>query len=676
MSLADTVRFIASMSAFVVFIELVKAHRSSLWAGTWSLRLDGIAAGYAVYFGVATVLSLALLACLKRFICKPLRRAYALVPGAVMLGLWLVVAACADEIRLATVLFVVMVLGAATVASLGGPWLRRTVTNLGIAAFCGVLMLVVADGRFYLSADRPNVITLWAFGVWAGVFALASLARTRNAAKHMPAAIAVAGVVIASGLMRSHSDSGADDPSLLLITADAARADWTDWAVLENTGDPEANFGLGTRPAVRYERCYSLAPWTLPSMIGMFTSQYPASISPGADEAQYMAELERYGVDEGAVLLAELLKERGYVTGACVANGLLYDPDGLLRGFDHTRLYSYRTHVRRGLLDNLPILQDSLMRVFPGVVDKRPADTTAAVTAYADRFLSRYRGRPFFLWLHYMDPHGPYAPPERYQPDDGGPPVFCPADPYWDAPPTDANGDIIVPESERAHIAALYRGEIQYVHEAIDGLLDKHFGEHGAGWPYICITSDHGEEFWDHGRQGHGQSLYDELVQVPLAITGPDIAPRSIHRPVSGLDVIPTLAGLVGLSPQDAWRGRALQEALRDELVPVPAESCFAQATNPIVTRHPLQMIVGIDCKLIRELGTNRIELYGVAVGALLDEQENTAEKEPRTVDALLGVLDEWSNSFPATFEERGDGTESTQPDSDVIQRLRGAGYL
>ena len=166
-----------------------------------------------------------------------------------------------------------------------------------------------------------------------------------------------------------------------------------------------------------------------------------------------------------------------------------------------------------------------------------------------------------------MEPHSPYGPPAPYDrvfdPDYDGSPVRMPplerADVDqgfrdWEAMPA---GRAALPERERQNMIALYDGEIGYVDSLIDGFL-KRLREMGLyEGSLIVVTADHGEEFYDHGGWFHGQSLYDELIRVPLIVKMPGqlLAGSRPQEPVSGVDLVPSILSVAGVSVPEGVEG-------------------------------------------------------------------------------------------------------------------------
>jgi arylsulfatase A-like enzyme/Tfp pilus assembly protein PilF len=221
--------------------------------------------------------------------------------------------------------------------------------------------------------------------------------------------------------------------------------------------------------------------------------------------------------------LAERMKAAGYITGAIVGSVVLDSSLGLDQGFDE---YDDRMAVRPAETIAVADLQ-------------RPAGdvTRAAIAWLKGKAGSQGAGRPWFLWVHYFDPHLPYAPPDRYAAASPGRP---------------------------------YDGEIAYVDAELGALL----GSIDRRRTLVVVTADHGEALGDHGEPDHGFFLYDSTLRVPLIIAGarsggdrgsgaaPQIAPRIVAEQVRSIDIAPTIADIAGLADDPASDGTSLVSLL------------------------------------------------------------------------------------------------------------------
>jgi arylsulfatase A-like enzyme len=168
------------------------------------------------------------------------------------------------------------------------------------------------------------------------------------------------------------------------------------------------------------------------------------------------------------------------------------------------------------------------------------------LTGMALDWIEANRGAPFFFWLHYFDPHLPYAPDRRYWPG-GEAPARIGHEFHQLAA---VRGGHLVPDAqERTWIRALYDAEVRDVDANIGRLLDALRGWSLYGRTLVVLTSDHAEEFWEHGGFEHGHAVYDDVLRVPLFLKLPGASEaRSIAAQVSTASVTPTLLELLGLA--------------------------------------------------------------------------------------------------------------------------------
>lgn len=297
-------------------------------------------------------------------------------------------------------------------------------------------------------------------------------------------------------------------PNVLVILIDTLRADHVSAYGYHRSTTPEIDRWLG-RGGTRFDHAYAQAAWTLPSVAALFTGRFPGEFVHGA--------MASYALPAASPTLAERLRERGYETGAFVANPTVHAGIGFARGFD--------TYY------NPPLSVESM---------KLSADD---LTPRIESWLAAHQRRPFFLYAHYIDPHDPYLAPDLK----GGRSSFLPD---YDGPVTGDwihgiyNGRLTLPRPEQdiEQIKALYDAEIRYVDRHVGRLLSALEPEVLRD-TVVVLTSDHGEELFDHGGWKHGQTLYEEQIRVPLFVRwdGRVPADRSIDTPVMLVDVLPTL---------------------------------------------------------------------------------------------------------------------------------------
>ena len=460
-----------------------------------------------------------------------------------------------------------------------------------------------------------------------------------------------------------------DGPSLLLITADTMRADVS--SVYGGNAETP-NLEALAQNAVVFDRAYSLAPWTLPSLCAMMSSQYPPGLDVDAPDGSegsrwtILATGGDYWLPPDQPQFYEMLRENDVRMGAFCGNFGMLGQYWLWKQFDVRTLSGSGGLERRGPLEHSPLLQDLVVRVFPSIVEERPADSTRVLTRLAESFLKHHRDKPFFLWVHYFDPHTPYDPPQEFR-------IEGEDTAYLSLP------NAVEPD-RRDFAKRLYESEVRYVDDGVGriiGALDRY----GLGEStYVCFTSDHGEELWDRLMHMHGYSLFEEQIHVPLLISGPGIEPRRTDVPTSAIDLIPSFASMLGVEPSSSWRGRSLFERIQhDEPFAGTPSPVFVQSnlTSEGKGSSPLQAIVTPEFKLIRRLGTERSSLYNLENDP--GEKTNVRGVNRGLTRDLSSQLNHWTESFQSTlfeFEQRFGHLRDQSLDAEQEEVLRGMGYL
>ncbi len=317
--------------------------------------------------------------------------------------------------------------------------------------------------------------------------------------------------------------TGAPGPNVLLITVDTLRADH-----LGAYGSPFASspaMDALSEQGVLFERAVAASPMTAPSHATIMTGRYVREHSVGFANGQTRLV--------GATTLAQRFHESGYQTAAFVGNVILRRSGGLARGFD---VYD----------DELPTQERNRPLIFERIA--------TATTARALQWLRDVDG-PFFLWVHYQDPHGPYAPPERYVGrfevppvgrDDPLPVVSSPFG-YRGIPAYQVLPNLFRPSVYRSR----YADEIFFADAAI-GVLLRAVGSRSSEQnpPVLLVTADHGESLGERERYfSHGSDGFPALAHVPFFLVAPGVPARRVNSVVSHVDVVPTLLALADLPP-------------------------------------------------------------------------------------------------------------------------------
>jgi arylsulfatase A-like enzyme len=320
-------------------------------------------------------------------------------------------------------------------------------------------------------------------------------------------------------------------PLVVVYLVDTLRADHTGVYGYARKTTPELD--AFARDAVVFDAAVVHASWTKPSVASILTSRLPG---------QHGAVQLRDPLDPSNVTIAQRLDERGWATGAAIANSVIYGAESKFdRGFD-VFVGLHGEEDRRSKLVGADVVVDAALA-----------------------FLRSRRGLPTFLYVHTMDPHVPYEPPPPF--DRMFEPFPTPEHPARD-PRTDYREPL-----DRERMIAQYDGDIAFG--------DREFGrflrELKAAGLYedalLVFLSDHGEEFLDHGLWLHGRSLFDELIRVPLVVKLPGNrgAGTRVAAQVQGLDVVPTVLEAAGLPLPADLGGQPLQWALAGGAKPRPA---------------------------------------------------------------------------------------------------------
>ena len=368
-------------------------------------------------------------------------------------------------------------------------------------------------------------------------------------------------------------------PNIVLITLDTVRA--ASLSLYGYTRNTTPRIDRFAERGVVFEQAHTSSPWTLPSHASMFTGRWPHELS-----ADYTSTL-----DGKYPTLAEYLGAHGYATAGFAANlGYCSAETGLGRGFQHYEDYprslgqiaSSSTLVRT-VADNFRLrawLQNDehLNRVSAARQNER-----------ALAWLSTHGKTPFFLFLNYFDAHEPYLPPPPFDRQFGPGRQRGRYSPLrrwlWDP----GLGHRPLRDEERQEEIDAYDGALAYLDHHVGLLLDELDRRGILDTTIIVITSDHGEEFGEHGVYEHGYSLYRAGVHVPLIVVAHQSpAVRRVAAPVSLRSLAATIVDLAGLGAGAPFPGYSAARFWR----PGSSESTAASVAEPLlseVSRAPGQ---------------------------------------------------------------------------------------
>ena len=349
----------------------------------------------------------------------------------------------------------------------------------------------------------------------------------------------------------------ADLPNVTFLLLDTQRADRLSCYGYERPDGKKTSpviDGLAEQ-GVRFEWTYSAAPWTRPSVASMFSGLNPTS---------HGAYLPTRVLPEWTANMAELFHEMGYRTAGFSTNPNISAVWGFAQGFqefwclddkeliDMVAWGEAERKIRRYLKmfhetpDNARIVHE---QVFPWVDRMKDSD------------------RPVFTYVQYLDPHFPYHPEEDIINDDS---------PDFDALVAEVNSQVETPipypfgkrVPPPPHVVdgflKLYDAEIAIMDREIGKLIEKLKANGLLGEnDWLIITSDHGEEFFEHNQWGHGQNVYQEVLRVPLIVVGPGVPEGMvIQTPVSLVDMLPTFTDVLG---NDEFLSEGVPEPQKNE---------------------------------------------------------------------------------------------------------------
>ncbi len=402
--------------------------------------------------------------------------------------------------------------------------------------------------------------------------------------------------------------------NVVLISIDTLRPDHL--GCYGNERDTSPAIDRMAAAGVRFADVTAAAPWTLPSHATMFTGLYPSHHGVRSPRTRLPAD---------TITLAEEFRDRGFQTYALVSTFNVGGPQFQLgQGFD----------VFRYLLETERDPETRLLRTLN--------NGREVVAAACEVLQQRDGGRPFFLFLHLYDAHTDYTPEPEYRERFVSPYSGRLTGISQQLKQVRYRGEALSAEDVR-WLKEMYDAEIRQLDDLLGEFLDW-LGQQGlAEETLFVLTSDHGEEFFEHKGTMHGRTQYQELLSIPLILAGPGVPRgRVIDTPVHGIDVTPTILGLMGIEsrmPRDGLDLSVLWTGPQD----LPPRALLGEADHNSVIDGKAMMdvkrMVRIgDDKLCLNLHTQAIELYDLATDPT--EQRNLASSNPERVAELRAELE------------------------------------
>jgi arylsulfatase len=448
----------------------------------------------------------------------------------------------------------------------------------------------------------------------------------------------------------AHRAATSDLAPVVLLTVDTLRADRVLGAGAARVPTPAID--ALAADSIVFTRARSAAPWTKPSLATLLTGVSPLVHGMTTRRARLPAELET---------LAERLRAAGYRTAGIGLNAHLERAFRFDQGFDD---YAFPARHAHGVSLGAKVLERLASERYPEVFP-----STTAIADVALDWLDQHGGEPFFLWVHVLDPHWPYEPPDEWVAE----PERAPR--RWGEPEMVTNvqaGNTKPGAAERERVAELYAGEIRYVDHELARILAKleELGVYERA--LVAFASDHGEEFWEHGRYEHGHTLYDEVLRVPLFLKLPGETPvQELAADVTTEALVPTMLDVLGIAHDpESFTARSLAPFWNTPGT-AAAEPIFASGTYYFGEKRA---VVFDGRKLVLELDTTRSELYDLGS----DPRELRALGAADTAELRRGfeLLTERERRCLALRERLGiRSVTGLGPDEAVLESMQQLGY-
>ena len=466
-------------------------------------------------------------------------------------------------------------------------------------------------------------------------------------------------------------------PNVLLISIDTLRADHVSCYGYERETTP--NIDRLAAAGTRFSRAYGTAVWTPPAHGSMLTGLYPSQ----------HGVVDENRLDDSIPTVAEMLSADGYATVGIVNNSQVGELTALHRG--HQTFHEVWKGVRsRNVLERALRLAHRKYREARGLNDHGARRTTELAKRWIEEHPSSTT--PFYMFLHYIEPHNPLLAPEpfrhRFTNRAGADMDRRKVDRVAENPLVCYTDAIELTREEVEFIKGLYDGEIAYIDTLVGDLIECLKRTGCFDDTLILITADHGEHFGEHGHFSHVSSLYEPIVHVPLIVRFPDTHERIGVQDelVQHVDIVPTITDLTGAKPAhgEKLRGRSLVSSGSHSVghVRVFAEwegrvPFFVRkrlrgrdAAGVCVSMLQPQSMVRDDRYKFILHGTGAEELYDLEA----DPQENDdlAKSRPEIAQRMRGSLEEWKK----TVELDAPGATRYHIDPEIKKHLESLGYM
>lgn len=413
-------------------------------------------------------------------------------------------------------------------------------------------------------------------------------------------------------------------PNLIIVSIDTLRADRLgSYGYARDTSPVIDDFG---KRSVVFENTVSPSSWTIPSHMTLFTGLHPTTHGAVRPELK---------VSRNIPLLAEILKAQGYRTIAYTGGGFVGKGFGFSRGFEKFKAVENFKKKKRGIGCSIGKAEKTLSALPPG--------------------------DPYFLFLHTYDVHCPLHPPEPYASmykSPGALPVGSIA----------CGREMIgaIPRFSAAHALSIsdrYDGSIRWVDNELRKLFDMLKARGDLEKSVIIITSDHGEEFFEHGIVGHQRTLHRQVLMVPFILYAPGIKPARVSRFIGQVDIFPTILDLLNLPVPNESQGVSLLPLMRGKDNEPPRKFQYSELDRDI----RLRSLMSKDSHLIYDLDSNNSIFF--------DSMNDSTEQSPLTGDPRMPEQLEGLDAIIAGIPPAR-GRETASPTQNDIEKLKTLGYF
>jgi arylsulfatase len=439
-----------------------------------------------------------------------------------------------------------------------------------------------------------------------------------------------------------------NQPSVILLSADALRADHLGYHGYSRDTSPFLD--RLSEDVVTFTQAISASPHTREAVPALLSGRYPDVFA--ANGYRYVSPT-----------MADRLSQVGYRTAGFHSNPYVSRAYGFDSGFD-----SFDDDLVFGRNKIVALAQRALNKF---VLNR--GDYHARANEINDRSLewidSLDDDEPFFLWNHYMDPHGPYNPPEGYT--------------YADRELSNDDAQELyqkcidrpdeITEEERQLLIDCYDGEIRYLDEQLSAFFEALSERELLDESLFIVTADHGDAFGEHGYFTHPRQLHEYLLHVPLLVSPPGgCTAETISKPVSTLDIVPTISAFSSFEADELPGTPLVDES--GTLVQSLGGTVFASATGEdenagtrrfAVRNHRRKVVLERDIETGEILSETAFDLVG--------DPDETGSRDVEATDVT--DLRDQLISFSSTHTSAKTSEETTEPSAEIEDRLEALGY-